>query len=88
MQGQGGSSIENVVNQGALRAAVTSSTTVKMEHLEWALDRLLMGSGKTRLVDEECNKNTAFHEAGHVLVAYYTKDSNPLHKVTILPRCE
>ncbi len=86
LTGLGGSSIENVVNQAALRAVVTNSSSVKMEHLEWALDRTLMGYGKSRLVDEECNRNTAYHEAGHVLVAYFTKDSHPLHKVTILPR--
>jgi ATP-dependent metalloprotease FtsH len=87
LTGLGGSTIENVVNQAALRAVVSNSKTVKMEHLEFALDRALMGYGKSRLMDEECNRNTAFHEAGHVLVAYYTKDSDPLHKVTILPRC-
>lgn len=87
LSGFGGSSIENVVNQAALRAVVTNNKTVKMDHLEWALDRTLLGYGKSRILDEECNKNTAFHEAGHVLVAYYTKDSHPLHKVTILPRC-
>lgn len=86
LTGFGGSAIENVVNQAALRAAVQGSNTVKMEHLEWALDRTLMGYGKSRLLDEECNRNTAYHEAGHVLVAYYTRDSDPLHKVTILPR--
>jgi ATP-dependent metalloprotease FtsH len=86
LTGLGGSSIENVVNQAALRAVVQNSNTVKMEHLEWALDRALMGSGKSRLTDEECNRNTAYHEAGHVLVAYFTRDSDSLHKVTILPR--
>ena len=86
LSGFSGSSIENVVNQAALRAVVTNSTSVKMEHLEWSLDRTLMGYGKSRLMDEECNRNTAYHEAGHVLVAYFTKDSHPLHKVTILPR--
>lgn len=86
--GFGGSSIENVVNQAALRAVVSDSKTVKMEHLEWALDRTLLGYGKSRIMDEECNRNTAFHEAGHVLVAYFTKDSNPVHKVTILPRSQ
>jgi ATP-dependent metalloprotease len=86
LTGLGGSSIENVVNQAALRAVVTNSTSVRMEHLEWALDRTLMGYGKSRLMDEECNRCTAYHEAGHVLVSYFTKDSHPLHKVTILPR--
>ncbi len=88
LNGLGGSSIENVVNQGALRAVVCGSVTVKMEHLEYALDKALMGYGKARLVNEEANKNTAYHEAGHVLVAYYTQDSHPLHKVTILPRAK
>lgn len=88
LNGLGGSAIENVVNQGALRAVVSRSNSVKMEHLEYALDKTLMGYGKDRLADEETNKNTAYHEAGHVLVAYYTKDSHPLHKVTILPRAK
>jgi ATP-dependent metalloprotease len=86
LTGMGGSSIENVVNQAALRAVVENSSSVKMEHLEWAVDRALMGAGKSRLLDEKCNKNTAYHEAGHVLVAYYTLDADPLRKVTILPR--
>ena len=41
---------------------------------------------KTKIQDEETNHNTAFHEAGHTLVAYFTKDAVPLYKVTILPR--
>ena len=41
---------------------------------------------KHRIPDEETNLNTAYHEAGHTLVAYYTKDSKKLHKVTIIPR--
>lgn len=88
LAGFGGSAIENIVNQAALRAAVTYSNSVAMEHLEWALDRTLLGYGKSRLADEDCNRNTAYHEAGHVLVAYFTRDSDPLHKVTILPRCK
>ena len=41
---------------------------------------------KTRIQDEETNQNTAYHEAGHTVVAHYTKDATPLHKVTIIPR--
>ena len=41
---------------------------------------------KTRIPDEEANTITAYHEGGHAIVAYYTKDSHPLHKVTIIPR--
>jgi ATP-dependent metalloprotease len=86
LTGFGGSDIENVVNQAALRAVICRSKTVKMEHLEFAVDRTIMGHGKTRLQDEECNRITAYHEAGHALVALYNKDAHPLHKVTILPR--
>jgi ATP-dependent metalloprotease len=86
LTGLGGSSIENVVNQAALRAVICRSKTVKMEHLEYAVDRTLMGYGKTRLQDEESNRITAYHEAGHALVSYYTKEAHPIHKVTILPR--
>ena len=41
---------------------------------------------KSKIPDEETNSSTAYHEAGHTLVAYYTKDATPLHKVTIIPR--
>ena len=41
---------------------------------------------KSKIIDDDTNKNTAFHEAGHTLVAWYTKDATPLHKVTIIPR--
>lgn len=41
---------------------------------------------KTKIPDEEANTITAYHEGGHAIVAYYTKDSHPLHKVTIMPR--
>lgn len=58
-----------------------------MKHLEYARDKVLMGpEGKLKLRDEEVNQITAYHEAGHALVAFYTKDATPLHKVTIVPR--
>lgn len=41
---------------------------------------------KTKIPDDEVNKITAYHEGGHAIVAYFTKDSHPLHKVTIMPR--
>lgn len=70
-----------------MRAAIDEADYVTMKHLEHARDKVLMGpEGKLKLRDEEVNRITAFHEAGHALVAFYTKDATPLHKVTIVPR--
>ncbi|KAG5313567.1 YME1 metalloprotease, partial [Pseudoatta argentina] len=82
-----GADLENMVNQAALRAAIDEADYVTMKHLEHARDKVLMGpEGKLKLRDEEVNRITAYHEAGHALVAFYTKDATPLHKVTIVPR--
>ncbi|KAL0126043.1 hypothetical protein PUN28_004855 [Cardiocondyla obscurior] len=82
-----GADLENMVNQAALRAAIDEADCVTMKHLEYARDKVLMGpEGKLKLRDEEVNRITAYHEAGHALVAFYTKDATPLHKVTIVPR--
>ena len=60
---------------------------VSMSHLETARDKIIMGPAKKgRIPDEEANLITAYHEGGHAIVAYFTKDSNPIHKVTIIPR--
>ncbi|KAL7033784.1 hypothetical protein ACKWTF_007720 [Chironomus riparius] len=82
-----GADIENMVNQAALKAAIEGAEVVSMRHLENARDKVLMGpERKARIPDEEANKITAYHEGGHAIVAYYTKESHPLHKVTIMPR--
>ncbi|VDK52520.1 unnamed protein product, partial [Cylicostephanus goldi] len=83
-----GADIENMVNQAALKAAKECAPEVTMQHLDEARDRILMGPARTggRIPDEEANRNTAYHEAGHTLVSLYTKHSTPLHKVTIIPR--
>lgn len=83
-----GADIESMINQAALKAAREDSEMVEMEHLDEARDRVLMGPARTggRIPDELANKNTAYHEAGHTLVAMYTKYAMPLHKVTIIPR--
>lgn len=82
-----GADLENMVNQAALRAAIDGADHVSMKHLESARDKVLMGpERKSRIPDEEANLITAYHEGGHAIVAYYTKDSHPLHKVTIIPR--
>ncbi|KAH8233700.1 hypothetical protein KR026_011524, partial [Drosophila bipectinata] len=82
-----GADLENMINQAALRAAIDGADTVSMKHLETARDKVLMGpERKQRLPDEEANTITAYHEGGHAIVAFYTKESHPLHKVTIMPR--
>ncbi|XP_011694970.1 PREDICTED: ATP-dependent zinc metalloprotease YME1 homolog [Wasmannia auropunctata] len=82
-----GADLENMVNQAALRAAIDEADCVTMKHLEYARDKILMGpEGKLKLRDQEDTRITAFHEAGHALVAFYTKDATPIHKVTIVPR--
>ncbi|RVE53773.1 hypothetical protein evm_001665 [Chilo suppressalis] len=82
-----GADLESMVNQAALKAAIDGAKTVTMKYLEDARDKVLMGpERRSRLPDEEANTITAYHEGGHAIVAYYTKDSHPLHKVTIMPR--
>ncbi|XP_059062658.1 ATP-dependent zinc metalloprotease YME1L [Achroia grisella] len=82
-----GADLENMVNQAALKAAMEGAGAVSMAHLEEARDRVLMGPARrSRLPDAETNAITACHEGGHAIVAHYTKDSHPLHKVTIIPR--
>ncbi|CAF2761827.1 unnamed protein product [Rotaria sp. Silwood2] len=82
-----GADIENMVNQAALYAAQSSSPFVTMNHLEWARDKVLMGPAKKyKVPDPETNNITAYHEAGHTIVRYFTKDADPLHKVTIISR--
>jgi len=82
-----GADLENMVNQAALKAAMDEGPAVNMGHMEHARDKVLMGPAKkTRIPDEETNLITAYHEAGHTLVAYFTRDATPLNKVTIIPR--
>ncbi|XP_076379352.1 ATP-dependent zinc metalloprotease YME1L isoform X3 [Megalopta genalis] len=82
-----GADIENMVNQGALKAAIDDDKYISMKHLEYARDKVIMGpEGKLKAIDDEVKLITAYHEAGHALVSFYTKDSVPIHKVTIIPR--
>lgn len=74
------------INQAALRAAIDEADCVTMKHLEYARDKVLMGPEGKLIRDDEVNRITAYHEAGHTLVAYFTKDAPEIHKVTIVPR--
>jgi len=82
-----GADIDNMVNQAAIRAGKLKADAVSMEHLDWARDKVSMGpEKKSKIPDEKTNWNTALHEAGHALVAYYTPAALPIRKVTIMPR--
>ncbi len=82
-----GADLENLVNEAALLAARDNKKFVEMHDLEAAKDKVLMGSErKTLIINEDEKKNTAYHEAGHTLVAKLIPGTDPLHKVTIIPR--
>jgi cell division protease FtsH len=85
--GFSGADLANMVNEAALNAARQNRKTVTMYDFELAKDKVLMGAErKSMLLSEEEKKVTAYHEAGHALVAALREDSDPLHKVTIIPR--
>ncbi|XP_028284353.1 ATP-dependent zinc metalloprotease YME1L1b isoform X2 [Parambassis ranga] len=85
--GFSGADLENLVNQAALKAAVDGKDMVTMKELEFAKDKILMGpERRSAEIDEKNKRITAYHESGHAIVAYYTKDAMPINKATIMPR--
>jgi cell division protease FtsH len=85
--GFSGADLENLVNEAALLAARNGKQTVDMEDLEAAKDKVIMGSERRSMaMSEEERKRTAYHEAGHGLVALLTPGADPVHKITIIPR--
>ena len=85
--GFSGAQLANLVNEAALNAARYDRKAVNMEDFEQAKDKVLMGKErKSMIMNEGEKRSTAYHEAGHALVAYKLPDSDPLHKVTIIPR--
>src|SRR5471032_1396494 len=85
--GFSGADLANMVNEAALTAARYNRKSVHMYDFEIAKDKVLMGAErKSMLLSEDDKRDTAYHEAGHVLVAAKRKHSDPLHKVTIIPR--
>ena len=85
--GFAGADLENLVNEAALNAARTNKSKLTQEDFEHAKDKVMMGAERRSMVisDEE-KKNTAYHEAGHTLVGKKLKGTDPIHKVTIIPR--
>jgi len=85
--GFSGADLANMVNEAALAAARQNRKAVLMYDFEVAKDKVLMGvERKSLLLSDEEKRNTAFHEAGHALVAAKLPHSDPVHKVTIIPR--
>jgi cell division protease FtsH len=85
--GFSGADLANLVNEAALMAARHGKVSIGMHELEQAKDKVMMGvERKSNIMNEEEKKTTAYHEAGHAIVAYYSKLSNPIHKATIVPR--
>jgi cell division protease FtsH len=85
--GFSGAALANLVNEAALNAARYNRKFVAMSDFEGAKDKVLMGKERKSMVITESDKKvTAYHEAGHALVAFMVPGSDPLHKVTIIPR--
>jgi cell division protease FtsH len=85
--GFSGADLANLVNEAALWAARQGRKTVFMIDFEMSKDKVLMGvERKSMILSEDEKRNTAYHEAGHALVAAITPGTDPLHKVTIIPR--
>ncbi len=85
--GMSGADLANLVNESALHAVRRHSSTIGMEDFESARDRVMMGQERdTMVLHEEERERIAFHESGHALLAYVLDKTDPLHKITIIPR--
>ena len=85
--GFSGADLANLVNEAALLAARRDRKAVAMDDFELAKDKVLMGTErKSLIISDDEKRATAYHEAGHALVAFMLPDADPLHKVTIIPR--
>ncbi|TLM66403.1 MAG: ATP-dependent metallopeptidase FtsH/Yme1/Tma family protein [Deltaproteobacteria bacterium] len=85
--GFSGADLENLVNEAALLAARANKNEVNLDDLEMAKDKVMMGTERRSMViTEEEKKVTAYHEAGHALVAMFIPGADPVHKVSIIPR--
>lgn len=85
--GFSGADLENLVNEAALMAARTGAKEINLDLLEKAKDKIMMGAERrSMIINDKEKKVTAYHEAGHALVAWLLEDTDPLHKITIIPR--
>jgi len=84
--GFSGAGLKNLVNEAALAAARAGRDLVHQEDFDYAHDRTLMGPKREEVLNESERRMTAYHEAGHAIVAWMLPDVDPVHKVTIIPR--
>ena len=84
--GMTGADLENLVNEAAILAAREDAVKVNMSHMERSKDKILMGGERRMFITEQEKRITAYHEAGHTLVAKLLPGTDPVHKVTIIPR--
>ncbi len=85
--GFSGADLANLINESALHAAGLNKELVELEDLEWARDKVMMGTERKSMIMTDKEKlATAYHEAGHALAAAYSKQADPVHKITIIPR--
>ncbi|MFI5036048.1 MAG: ATP-dependent zinc metalloprotease FtsH [Acidimicrobiales bacterium] len=85
--GMSGADLANLVNEAALHAVRRHSATIAMEDFESARDRVLMGQERdTMVLSDDERTRIAYHESGHALLAYVLDKTDPLHKITIIPR--
>ncbi len=84
--GFSGADLANLVNEAALVAARRGKQVVERSDFEEALDKVLLGTTRSLLMSEEERRLVAYHEAGHAVVAYFTPGSDPLRKISIVPR--
>lgn len=85
--GFSGAELHNLINQAALKAAMDGLQSIAMSTLEYAKDKILMGAERrSAVLSPESMRCTAFHEAGHALMALKTDGAHPIHKATIMPR--
>jgi cell division protease FtsH len=85
--GMAGAELSNLMNEAALIAARRNGDRITMQDLDAAKDKVTMGvERKSLMISEDEKRQTAFHEAGHVLVAKFLPGQDPVHKVTIIPR--
>ncbi|MGO9468420.1 MAG: ATP-dependent zinc metalloprotease FtsH [Isosphaeraceae bacterium] len=84
--GMSGADLANLVNEAALLATRSDKTAVDSQDLEAALDKVILGAKREDVITEKDKRATAYHESGHALVGWLTPKSDPVHKVTIIPR--
>jgi cell division protease FtsH len=84
--GFSGAELKNLVNEAALHATRKSKTRVDMQDFETARDRVMMGPRREEVLSDDEKRMTAYHEAGHAIIAWYLPELDNVHKVTIIPR--